>query len=75
VLDISKGVCEPHHVNGSVEYRIMVYHPLFVLNSVKVPPEHMQSFSMPLEMMQFAFHWHNMFSEGRFLVEDEQRSR
>jgi hypothetical protein len=40
-----------------------------------VPPQHMENFSRPLEMMQCqAFRWHKMFSEGRTLVGDEQRS-
>ena len=50
----------------------------FVLNSVTLPPQHMHYFRRPLEMMQCQehkpFHWHKMFSEGRTLVEDEQRS-
>ena len=50
----------------------------FVLNLVTLPQQHMEYFSRPLEMMQCQehkpFHWHKMFSEGRNLVEDEQRS-
>ena len=50
----------------------------FTLNSVTVAPQHMGYFSRPLEMMQCQEHkpfcWHKMFSEGRNLVEDEQRS-
>jgi len=45
---------------------------------VTLPPQQMEYFSRPLEMMQCqehkAFRWHKMFSEGRNLVEDEQRS-
>ena len=40
----------------------------FVLNSVTVSPQHVENFSRPLEMM------HKMLSEGRTIVEDEQRS-
>jgi len=50
----------------------------FMLNSVTLPPQHMEYFSRPLEMMQCQenkpFRWQKMFSEGRNLVEDEQRS-
>ena len=50
----------------------------FMLNSVTLPQQHMEYFSRPLEMMQYqehkAFRWHKMFSEGRNLVEDEQRN-
>ena len=52
---------------------------LFVLNSVTMPPQHTKNFSRPLEMMQcskqkpFAGK-KKMFSEGRILLESEQRS-
>ena len=42
-----------------------------VLNSVTVPPQHMENFSRPLEMMHCQEH--NHFS-GRTLAGDEQRS-
>jgi hypothetical protein len=49
-----------------------------VLKSVTLPPQHMEYISTPLEMMQGQehkpFRWHKMFSEGRTLVEDGQRS-
>ena len=51
---------------------------VFVLNSVTVPPQDMENFSRPLEMMQCQEHkpfaGTKMFSEGRTIVEDEQRS-
>jgi len=50
----------------------------FTLNSVTLPPQHMGYFSRPLEIKQCQehkpFRLHKMFSEGRNLVEDEQRS-
>jgi hypothetical protein len=33
-----------------------------------------QAFGNDVMSRAQAFHWHNMFSEGRALVEDEQRS-
>jgi hypothetical protein len=73
VLDISGGVCDPRHKNGNTEHRAF-----FVLNSVTVPPQHMENFGRTLEMMQCQerkpFRWHKMFSEGRTLVEDEHPS-
>ena len=76
---MSGGVCEPRHKNRSTEHRAALCHFFFcVLNSVTLPPQHMEYFSRPLEMMQCQEHkpfpWHKMFSEGRNLVEDEQRS-
>ena len=65
---MSRRVCEPRHENGSTEYRSAVCHLFFVLNSVTVSPQHVENFSRPLEMM------HKMFSEGRTIVEGEQRS-
>jgi hypothetical protein len=48
---------------------------VFVLKSVTMPPQHLLNFSKPLEMTKAqAFRWHNKFSEGRTLVEFEQRS-
>jgi hypothetical protein len=47
--------------------------PIFVLNSVTVPPQHVENFSRPLEMMRAqAIRRHNMFAEGRNLVENDQ---
>jgi len=54
------------------------YAIFFMLNSVTLQPQHMEYFNRPLEMMQCqehkSFRWRKMFSEGRNLVEDEQRS-
>jgi hypothetical protein len=47
-LDISGGVCEPRHDNGSTEYLIAVCH-LFLL--LTVPPQHIENFSKAMEMM------------------------
>ena len=44
---------------------------VFVLKSVTLPPQQMENFSRPLEMMQCQEH--KLFS-GRILAEDEQRS-
>jgi hypothetical protein len=71
---MSGGVWEPRHENRSTEHRAALCHFIFVLNSVTLPPQHMEYFGRPLEMMQCQehkpFRWHKMFSEGR---EDEQR--
>jgi hypothetical protein len=76
---MSGGDCEPRHENGSTEQcAALCQLSIFVFNSVTLPSQHMGYFSRPLEMMQCQehkpFHWHKMFSEGRTLVEDEQRS-
>jgi hypothetical protein len=50
----------------------------FVLNSVTVPPQHMEklvkSFVDDAMSRAQAFRWHKMFSEGRTIVEEEQHS-
>jgi hypothetical protein len=79
---MSGSVCEPCPENGSTKQSAALCHLSLSLslffNLVTLPPQHMGYFSRPLEMMQFQehkpFHWHKMFSEGRTLVEDEQRS-
>jgi hypothetical protein len=48
-------VCEPCPGKGSTEYLAAVCH-FFVLNSVTMPPQHMENFSRPLEMMQYQAH-------------------
>ena len=54
---MSGGVCEPCHGNGSTEHRAAKCRPsFFMLNSVTVPPQHMENFSSPLEMMQCQEH-------------------
>ena len=52
---MSRRVCEPRHENGSTEHRAAVCH-FFVLNSVRMPPQHMENFSRPLEIMQCQEH-------------------
>ena len=56
VLDMSGGVCESRHENGSTEHCARVCHSFFVLNSVTMPPQHMKNFSRPLEMLQCQEH-------------------
>jgi len=75
---MSGGVWEPRHENRSTKHRTALCHFFFVLNSVTLPPQHMEYFSRHLDMIQCEehkpFRWHKMFSEGRTLVEDEQCS-
>ena len=54
--DVSRRVYETRHENGSTEYLSAVCHLLFALNSVTVPPQHVENFSRPLEMMQCQEH-------------------
>ena len=54
--DVSGGICEHSRGNGSKEYRAAVCHICFVLNTVRMPPQHMENFSRPLEMMQCQDH-------------------
>ena len=52
---MSGGVCESCHGKGSTEYRAAVC-DFFVLSSVTMPPQHMENYSRPLEMMQYQEH-------------------
>jgi len=58
-------------------WNIAQRYAFFVLNSVTMPPQQMENFSMPLEMIKMSraqtFRWYGMFSESRTFVEDEQR--
>ena len=55
------------------------YAIFFVLNSVTAPPQHMENFSRPLEMMQCQEHkpfaGTKRFSEGKTIAEGQERSR
>jgi len=58
VLDMSGRVCEPCHGNGGTKHRAAVCHLFlcYTLQSVTLPPQHMENFSRPLEMMQCQEH-------------------
>jgi hypothetical protein len=76
---MSGGFCEPRHVNGSAEHRVAVGHLfVFVLNSVTMTPQTIaklqQAFGNDVMSKSQDFPWHNTISEGRTLVEVEQRS-
>jgi hypothetical protein len=74
---MSGGVCEPRHESGSKEHRAAVCHLLFfcVKLSDSATTTHgklQKTFGDDARSRAQAFRWHNMFSEGRILVEDEQ---
>jgi len=74
---VSRRVCEPRHENGSTEYRSAVCHLFCVKlgNSVTTKHEKLQqAFGDDAMSIAQAFRWHKMFSEGRTIGEDEQRS-
>jgi len=78
VLDMSVGVCEPRHENGSTEHRAAVCY-LFICvklgdSATTTNGKLQQAFGDDATSRAQAFRWHKMFSEGRTLVEDEQRS-
>jgi hypothetical protein len=52
---VSRCVCKARPENGSTEHCAAVCH-LFVLKSVTLPPQHMENFSRPQEMMQYQEH-------------------
>jgi hypothetical protein len=75
---MSGGVCEPRHENRSTEHRAAVCH-LFICvklgdSATTINGKHQQAFGDDAMSRAQAFCWHKMFSEGRTLVEDEQRS-
>jgi hypothetical protein len=75
---MSEGVCEPRHENGSTEHRAAVCY-LFLCAELgdyatTTHGKLQQAFGNDAMSRAQAFRWHNMFSEGRTLVEDEQRS-
>jgi len=78
VLDMSGGVCEPRHENGSTEHRAAVCH-LFICvklgdRATTINEKLQQAFGDDAMSRAQAFCWHKMFSEGRTLVEDEQHN-
>jgi hypothetical protein len=73
---MSEGVCERLHENGSTEHSAVARH-FWVLNSVAVSVTKTRGKlqqACEVDAISRAFRWHNMFSEGRTLVEDGQRS-
>jgi len=75
---MSGGVCEPCHGKGSTERRAEVCHFLCVkLDDSAATTTHgklQQAFGDDAMSRAQAFRWHKMFSEGRTLVQVEQRS-
>jgi len=74
---MSRCVCEPRHENGSTEYRSEVCHLFCVKLDDSATTTHrklQQVFGDDAMSRAQAFHWHKMFSEGRTIVEDEQRN-
>jgi hypothetical protein len=72
VLDVSGGVCEPRHKNGSTEHRAAVCHLFCVKLGDSATTTHGKlrpAFGDDAMSTAQAFQWHNMFSED---VEDEQ---
>jgi hypothetical protein len=76
---MSVGICETGHENGSREHRAAVCH-LFCVKpggsvTILVTYEKLQqAFGAAAMSRAQAFRRNNIFSEGRTLVEDEQRS-
>ena len=74
--DISRRVCEPRHENGSTEYRSAVC-LLFCVklgdSAITTHGKLQQASGDDAVSRAQAFRWHKMFSEGRTIVEDEQR--
>jgi len=76
MLDVSGHVCEPCCRNGSMEHRTAACHLLCVQisDSAKTHGKLQQPFVNDAMSRAQAFRWYKMFSEGRTLTEDEQRS-
>ena len=77
VLDVSGLVCEPCCRNGSTEHRTALCQLFCVQLGDSATMTHgklQQPFGDDAMSRAQAFHWHKMLSEGRTLVEDEQRS-
>jgi len=53
---MSGRVCEPCHENGGTEHRAGVCRPPPPFNSVTLPPQKIENYSRPLEMMQCQEH-------------------
>jgi len=74
---VSRRVCEPRHENGSTEHRAAVCHLFCVKLGDSATTTHgklQHAFGDDAMSRPQAFRWHKMFSEGRTIVEDEQRS-
>ena len=75
---MSRRVCEPRHENGSTEHRAAVCHLLFCVklgdSAATTHGKLQQAFGDDAMSKAQAFRWHKMFSEGRTIVEDEERS-
>ena len=74
---MSRRVCEPRHEDGSTELRAEVCHPFCVKlgDNATTTHEKLQQASGDDAMSRAqAFRWYKMFSEGRTIVEDEERS-
>jgi hypothetical protein len=76
MLDVSGGVCEPRHENGSAKYRAAVCHLFLFGDSFTATHGKLQQvFGDDAMSRAQAFRWHKMFSEGRIVVEVEQLGR
>jgi hypothetical protein len=74
---MSGGVCETCHGKGSTEHCSAVCHLFCVKLGVSATTTHeklQQVFRDDAVSRTQAFRWHKMFSEGRTLVQSEQRS-
>jgi len=77
VLDMPGHVCEPCRRKGSTEHCAVVCQLFCVQLGASATTTHgklQQVFGDDAVSRAHAFHWHKMFSEGRTVVEDEQRS-
>jgi hypothetical protein len=74
---MSGGVCEPRHENGRTEHRAALCQFFCVKlgnSATKTHEKLQQVFGDDAMSRTQAFRWYNTFSEGRTLVEDQQRS-
>jgi DNA polymerase III epsilon subunit-like protein len=74
---VSRRVCEPRHGNGSTKHRAALCHLFCVKLGDSATTTHgklQQAFGDDAMSRAQAFRWHKMFTKGRTIVEDEQRS-
>jgi hypothetical protein len=75
---MSGGDCEPHHANESTKHCAAVCHLFFCIKlgdyAATTHGKLQQAFGDDATSSAQAFRWQNVFSEGRNLVKDEQRS-
>jgi len=75
---MSRVVCEPCHGKGSTQYRAAVCHFCVCVklgdNATTTHGKVQQAFGDDAMSKAQAFRWHRIFSEGRTVVEYEQRS-